>query len=308
MNVTLRQLRAFAAVVECGSFTEAASNIHLTQSGLSVLVRELESALGVRVLDRKTRKIQMSEAGRHLYPFVQRVFNELGTGLGSIGQLRDKQIGLLRVAAPQLMACTLLPRSLAAFHKQFPRVEVRIQDNMPETFLEGLLIGDVEIAIGPDVDTGGDVVKKVLLRDRHHVVCPKDHALVRQKDISWKHLSEWPFIAPTQDFMKRVNLALERHQPSLQIQPAHSVSYMTTAIGMVAAGLGVTVLPSYAAPLVESWGLTMRPLSKPSFFRELCIFTMARKSLSPAADSFYRHLIDFVRTDHGTMEASGTWT
>src|SRR5947208_11874097 len=123
MNVTLRQLRAFSAVAELGSFTEAANRLHVTQAATSVLVRELENELGVRVLDRHTRRVVLSDAGRDLWPHVQRVLNELEDAMQSVGSLRDKKKGLLKIAAPQLMACTLMPRVIAGYRVKFPDVE-----------------------------------------------------------------------------------------------------------------------------------------------------------------------------------------
>jgi DNA-binding transcriptional LysR family regulator len=86
------------------------------------------------------------------------------------------------------------------------------------------------------------------------------------------------------------------------VQPAHKVSYMTTALGLVAAGLGVTACPSYAAPLVQGMGLVMRPLIDPVFYREVCIFSAAGRSLSPAAQSFVEFISAFV--NKGSAKAS----
>ena len=76
-NLTLRQLRAFAAVAKLGSFTAAATRMHLTHSALSVLVRELERELGARLFDRHTRRLLLTEAGHELLPYATRVLADL---------------------------------------------------------------------------------------------------------------------------------------------------------------------------------------------------------------------------------------
>jgi DNA-binding transcriptional LysR family regulator len=101
MNVTLRQLRAFRAVVEHGSFTEAARTLHLSQAALSGLVKELESQVGVRLLDRSTRNVAPSEVGEAFLPHVGRVLGDLDEALASLANLKELRRGLVRVAAPE---------------------------------------------------------------------------------------------------------------------------------------------------------------------------------------------------------------
>jgi DNA-binding transcriptional LysR family regulator len=294
MNLTLRQLRAFAAVADAGSFTEAARRLHLTQSALSVLVRELERELGVRVLDRSTRRVQLSDPGRDFHPYVQRVLNELGEAVTSVGNLRDKKKGLLRVAAPQLMACTLMPRVIAAYGELYPDVQVRLTDTPPERTLDVVLSGDAELAVAPDGGAGPELARRPLLRDRHWLICPPGHALMRKQKVRWKDLAGAAFIAPTRDFMQRLQPALIANAKDVALAPVHEVSFMTTALGMVAAGIGLTAAPSYSAPLVAAYGLEMRLLVEPVFYRDVCIFSSASKTFSPAAQSFVDFLHRYV--------------
>jgi DNA-binding transcriptional LysR family regulator len=296
MNLTLRQLHAFVAVAETGSFTGAAQRLHLTQSALSVLVRELERELAVRLFDRSTRRVQLSEAGRDLQPQVRRMLEQLQDAVASVGKLRDKKKGVLRIGAPQLMASTLMPPLIAAYAAEFPGVDVRLFDTLPEQMFDGLQAGEVELAIGPDGAApaagagNAELRRQPLLRDRHWLVCPADHALAQRPRVQWRELQRWPFIAPTRDFMQRLQPELAKTAGHPHIVPAHEVSYMTTALGLVAAGLGLTACPSYAAPLARAQGLVMRPLVAPVFYREVCAFSVAARGLSPAAESFMAFL------------------
>ena len=131
-NLTLRQLRAFAAVAEQGSFTAAAARLHLTQSALSVLVRELERELGARLFDRHTRRVLLTEAGRELLPYATRVLADLEQAASSVAGLSDKSRGWLRLAMPQLMASTLGARAIAAFHRQHPGIAIELHDTPPD--------------------------------------------------------------------------------------------------------------------------------------------------------------------------------
>ncbi|HPR08065.1 MAG TPA: LysR family transcriptional regulator, partial [Denitromonas sp.] len=122
MNITLRQLRAFIAVSRTGSFTLAAESLFVTQSALSGLIKELESSLGLRLIDRSTRRIQLSDTGRELYPLVGKILNDLDTVLDEVANLKALKKGTVRVAAPQLMACTLLPEVIAAYSAEHPDI------------------------------------------------------------------------------------------------------------------------------------------------------------------------------------------
>ena len=291
MNLTLRQLRAFAAVSEKGSFTEAARQLHLTQSALSVLVRELESELGVRVFDRHTRRVVLSEAGRDLHPHVLRVLDGLADAEASVNGLRDKKRGHVRVAAPQLMACTLMPQVMAAFCAQYPDIQITLIDTLPEQLLGLVQTGQVALAVGPDAGPAPDLERQTVLRDIQRLVCRPDHPLARRRKVRWEELQPHAFLAPTRDFMKRLMPQLLTLPRPVTLAPAHELSYITTALGMVAAGLGITACPSYAAPLIAAYGLKSVPLVEPQFHREVCVYQRAGTSLAPAAQAFMDCLI-----------------
>lgn len=260
-------------------------------------MRELERQLGVRLFDRRTRRVQLTDAGYDLQPFVQRVLNDLGDAIASVSSLRDKKRGLLRIAAPQLMACTLMPRVIVAYGNAFPDIKVEMTDTLPEQMLAGVLSGEVDLVIGPDGHAEVELVRRTLLRDRHRLICASTHPLTRKRTVRWKDFQGRPFIAPTRDFMRRLQPELSIHAPGFALKPAYGVSYMTTALGMVAAGLGITACPSFSAPLVKAYGLEMRLLVEPGFYREVCIYRAPHKSMSPAAESFVEFLQNFVAHD-----------
>ena len=287
LNLTLRQLRAFDAIAQEGSFTKAAQSLFLTQSALSVLIREMERELGVKVFDRHTRRVELSDAGRDLHPNVRRVLNELSHAVSSVTDIRDKKKGVLRIAAPQLIACTLMPRVLAVYRAQFPGVEIHLQDTLPEHLLARVQAGEVELAVGPDGDMDEAGLKRELvLKDRHWLVCREDNPLMARKVLRWQDLGQSSFVAPTRDFVHRMRTVLGAYSEPLLLRPWSEVSYFTTAFGLVAAGLGVTLCPTYAQPLVKAYGLHMLPVQDPVFYREVCVYSQPMKEFSPSAASF----------------------
>lgn len=288
-NMTLRQLRAFAAVADLGSFTAAAGRLHLTQSALSVLVRELERELGTRVFDRHTRRVLLTEAGHELLPHATRVLAELEQAAADVGALRDKSRGRLRLAVPQLMASTMAARAIAAFHHQHPGVVIELHDTPTDQLVAHVLSGEVELALGVEVPSSAAIQRRVLLRDRHWLVCPAAHPLAQRAQVRWKDLKGVPFISPTRDFMRWLEPLLAPR--GLLPVPAHTVAYVSTALGLAAAGLGVTLVPTYGGPLAKAWGLVLRPLVAPVFERDVQIYSAPGRTLTPAAQAFVAVLL-----------------
>src|SRR4051812_1918623 len=128
MDVTLRQLRAYVAVLEASSFSEAAKVMHLSQAALSGLIKELENRVGVRLLDRTTRKVSASAVGETFAPMARRVLSSLDEALDNLTNLKELRRGLVRVAAPETLSCTLLPELIAGYNNSPPGVDVRFDD------------------------------------------------------------------------------------------------------------------------------------------------------------------------------------
>lgn len=149
MDVTLRQLRAYVAVLESASFSEAAKAMHLSQAALSGLIKELESRVGVRLLDRTTRKVSVSSVGETFAPMARRVLSNLDEALDNLTNLKELRRGLVRVAAPETLSCTLLPELIAEYNDSHPGVDVRFDDVPIQEVLAGLQNGSADIGFGP---------------------------------------------------------------------------------------------------------------------------------------------------------------
>jgi DNA-binding transcriptional LysR family regulator len=296
MNVTLRQLRAFVALARTGSFTEAAKTQHVTQSALSGLIKELEQGLGVRLVDRSTRKSQLSEIGQGFYPLVDKILQDLERVLDGIDNLKTLKKGVVRIAAPQLMACTLMPEVIAAYRAAYPEVQIRLADCAVESVLARVASGEVDFGIGPERATMAEISAQTLFEMPFMVVFPKKHALEKHKRISWNDAMQFPFIALQGQFTERLALDLHGSFRELTLNPSNEVAFMTTALSMVSANLGVTACLPYAASLVKLYKLQMRMLHEPEANRKFLVYTRSSTSLSPAAESFVGFLFDFVQS------------
>ena len=242
MNVSLRQLRALAALVRSGGFTQAAVSLHITQSALSNLIKELEHNLGVRLVERTTRSIALTEAGQGFLPMVEKVLEDLDNALDSMADLKALRRGVVRVSAPQLMACTLLPEVIAAFRCEHPEVQVRLSDCAVDAVLTRVSAGEVDFGIGPERGISAEISGETLFELPFVAVYPKGHALAQLSRVGWSDAVKHPFIALKGQFAERLSLDLHGALRELTLHPSNEVTFMTTAVSMVAVMICDTVL------------------------------------------------------------------
>jgi DNA-binding transcriptional LysR family regulator len=295
MNVTLRQLRAFVALAQTGSFTDAAASLYVTQSALSGLIKELEGALGVQLVNRSTRRVALAEVGREFYPLALRLLQDLDGALETIADLKALKRGLVRVAAPQLMSCSVMPEVIAGFRQQYPDIEIRLHDCMVDQVLAKVHSAEVDFGVGPEREPLADIDAVTLFEIPFVVVFGADHPLARFKRVAWAEALRHPVIALQGEYTHRLRVDLHDSLQDEALRPSNEVGFMTTAFAMVSAGLGVTTCLPYASSLVRLHRLHSRPLVDPVVQRKFLMFTRRDRPLSPAAQHFSQYLLDHVR-------------
>ncbi|HEX5342593.1 MAG TPA: LysR family transcriptional regulator, partial [Duganella sp.] len=172
MNPSLRQMRALVALAKTGSFTLAADHLSVTQSALSGQIKELEQLLGMRVVERTTRKTQLSELGRELYPLFDKMLHDLDRAMADIASRKALKQGSVRVAAPQMLSCTMLPEVIAAYRARHPEVQVRLTDCPLEQVSARVFSGEVDFGIGPERDATAEIEAQPLFEMPFVVVYP----------------------------------------------------------------------------------------------------------------------------------------
>lgn len=294
MHVTLRQLRAFVAVVESSSFSEAAKAMHLSQAALSGLIKELEDRVGVRLLDRSTRSVAPSAVGEAFEPMVRRVLASLDEALANLTNLKELRRGLVRVAAPETLSCTLMPELIATYNASHPGVDVRFEDVPIERVVAGVEDGSTDIGFGPArVAVDATVGVHALWSDPLRVALRADDPLAGADAVSWKDLRHRPLINYMPNFA--INILSQvppRHHPR-QLVPVHRVN---TALSMLRVRHAAVVCPSMAEPLVHGFGLRFLPLVQPRVDWQIALFVRRGSALSPAVESFLQHTLELART------------
>jgi len=295
MNVTLRQLRAFVAVGRTGSFTLAAQSLYITQSALSGLIKELEHTLNARLVDRSTRRVYLTALGERLHPLLEGILHDLDSVLKQAIDPDGMHTGQVRVAASQLLAATVLPDVIAAFQAQHPMISVRLLDTPVESVMARVFAGEVELGIGPEREPNSDIASMRLFDGPFMAVLPAGHSLARRKRLCWADLAGESVISLQGQFTERLLQELRAAAPEQVFTPTTQVAYMTTALSLVKAGLGVGLCIPFAVSLVDAYGLHLRPLQAPQVWRSFEVFTRRGRTLSPAAQCFVAFIEPRIR-------------
>ena len=290
MNFSLRQLRAFAAIARGGSFTRAAAALHLSQPALTVQIRELEAALGLKLLDRNTRRVQVTAVGRELLPVFERVLGDIRAVAENARELAAGDRGLVQVAALPSVCARLLPDALARLRASHPRIAVRVHDTPARRILALVASEEVDLGIGAFGDLGAGFESRFLMRDRMVAVLPSAHRLAARASVGLRELGREPLVF--MDSQSSVRAIVEAALAGRGAKaPAYEVTYMSTAVGLVRAGLGIAILPSSAIEL-ELAGVTSRPIARAPMAREISVVRKGGRSLVPAARHFVSALAE----------------
>lgn len=268
---TLRQLDAFVAVAEVLSFTAAADRLALTPSAVSQLVVELESSLDFKLFERSTRKVALSAAGKEFYGSAETVLRHLRLAEVAATDLCNRAAGLVRIAAPMVIASAILPPLIRDYTLARPKVVVRIRDAAVEQLTDAVASGEVDLAIGPDRPGSDAVLHTPLFSSPWVLWCAKDHPLAARPQLQWADVRAHALVTAGRDHeisVVQMGAALPEEE---RIRPREVVDHISTAFGMAAAGLAVTVSPAYVATWAKRQGLVMRRIVDPEVVRQVCL-------------------------------------
>jgi DNA-binding transcriptional LysR family regulator len=287
--VTLRQLRAFVAVAQEQSITRAAGRLHLTASALSMLVSSLEAELAVRLFERTTRRVVLTEEGQALLPSVQMVFKDLDQAFDGLRQLSARRRGRFAVATSPLLAATLLPQLLASFRLRFPDIAVDLLDLPVDGIAQAVREGRADFGVCTADQEVAGLLTTTLYQDRLMLACLADHPLAGRKEVRWSELVGEPLalLRPGSGLRSLAERGFaEIGEP---VVPAFEVAHVSTAVGLVEAGLAVAILPSFALSRTRSPSVVAVPLTAPVMQRDIVALTDSQRELSGPCQAFLVH-------------------
>lgn len=287
---TLRQLHAFVAVADARSFTRAAEILGVTQPVVSGLIRDLEAALGFRVVDRTTRCIEIAEAAVEFLEDARRLVREADEGVRRAREVAEGRRGRLIVGAPPLLSAALMPSVIRVFEQSAPEVKVELVDRAVPAIHSMVLSGDIGLGIGTFAEVDPGLCKVPLISDQISLLCRSDQPIASNERPTWRDLVGQPLLAlrPGSGVREQVNRGF--HLAGIEPFFTFEFDQLSTLLAFVEAGLGVTVLPVYALSFLPMGSLVAKPLHAPEMTRKIDIIYRLDRSLTPAAHEFVRLL------------------
>lgn len=298
MRIKLRQVEGFLAAADSLSFSRAAERIGMTQPAFSQLIRDLETALDVKLFDRSTRRVRITDVGMQLREQMRRGLLEIDNACNNARAITRLKQGQLSLAVLPSLALGLVNDALASFHDGHPEVQLRLREARTPHIAALLLNYEVDLAVCARLDAHESLVLEHLFDDELVAVLPRGHALTRRRVLQWRHIADEPLIAlQAQADLIRDGFA----QNGIDKGAAHEVLNTVTALSMARAGFGVTIVPVIALPELNLRGLVHRPLRGPRPTREICLCRHVDHALSPAAERFRQMLRDTSWRKPGTL-------
>jgi DNA-binding transcriptional LysR family regulator len=258
--------------------------MHLTQSAVSQLTRQLEETLGLRLFERTTRALRPTEAADEAIVVVERILADVDFLKSSLRGLADRIRGQVNFACTPSFASMRMPGVLEQFLATHPGIKTVMRDAAPHLVMDLVLTEDVEFGILMRNEERHEAEFTPLLLDHLSVICREDSPLAARERLRWKDLTAQKLIAvdgePGLPALIEQTLAAQGET----FAPAYGFAYLHTALAMTAQGLGILLQPSY---VIQNYPtehrLVARKLHDPIVPRHLCLLTKKGRALSPAA-------------------------
>lgn len=293
MNINFESLdlRAFVAIVDLGGFHRAAAALNLSQPALSRRIQRLEEAVGTPLLERTTRRVALTTMGREMLPLVRRMLEEFDSSLFAMRDLGSRRTGQVTLACVPTAAFYFLPSVIARFHALYPGIRFRILDLSANEGLESVARGEVEFGINLLGSSDPDLAFDALIEDPFVLACRRDHPLAKKRTVTWKDIEGAPLVAVSRSSGNRMLLDAALVKTGVTLRWSYEVNHLSTSLGLVEAGLGVSVLPRLATPQGEHPIIVTRAIGAPHVSRTIGVVRRRGAQLSPPAERFLAMLL-----------------
>ena len=254
----IRHYRSFIALAEEGSFTAAARKLHIVPSGLSVTIREMEEELGIKLVQRTTRRVSMTDAGMLFLEYARPAMTMLSEGVEAVrsqsGVVRGRiRLGILQSLGPYID----LPTVLGEFHAQYPEVEFAVRSVDSPQAPELVRAGSIDLCFHAltTAKPAAGVEVTPFAQDSLVAVCASTHPLTQRKSVTLDVLTEFPFVDLSPERTLRTLLDRSFAEHHLSRKSMFEISAVETLLRFVAGGVGVSIVPS---TLARAWAPVLK--------------------------------------------------
>lgn len=292
INYDLHDLQAFVAVAERASFRQAAADLFLSQSALSRRIDKLEEALGVKLFERTTRRVRLTNVGQTFLVNVRAALDGLEDAVLGVADLAAHRTGTVTLACVPSAVWHFLPAVLKQFSERFPRIRVRVHDESAQDVLNLVLNGEADFGINFTGSENPEIVFEPIYVESYVLAMRSDHPLAKRKKLSWKETVGERYISVAKSSGNRsvIDAALagvEKH-PVIFCE----VNHVSGVLALVDAGMGVAAVPGLSVLPGRPGGIVGVPLVNPQIKRTLGLISKRHHSMAPAARTLFEMLAE----------------
>jgi LysR family transcriptional regulator, hydrogen peroxide-inducible genes activator len=282
----IHQLRYLVAVAEEGSFSRAAERVRVAQPSLSQQILKLEGEVGQPLFDRLPRGVVLTESGERLIERARRILADVADAQRCVDDCKGDSSGQLVIGGIPTVAPYLLPPLLREFRKHHPMVKITVMENVTEHLVRGLENGDLDLALVSTCRVNSAIHRYPLGTEPLLVAASLDDRLTARKEVSWRDLKRKNFLVlhEAHCLSRQVSRFCSAHsvRPNLVFQGAH----LCTVLGMVAAGLGISVVPKMLVAHEKESGCVFLPFAGIPPERELNLIRSPQRYQTKASAAF----------------------
>lgn len=288
MKIDFDGLQAFVCVAELGSFVKAAQQLHLTQTALTRRIQKLEGLLDTRLLDRTTRKVELTATGRDFLPQARHLVLDATRTLQRVRDKAQLGGGHFTLACVPSLTTHVLPDLIRAYAQHSPGNTLRLLDASSHDVRAAVLDGQAELGIAINGEQHAELEEVAIFEDPLTLLCPTPHTLQARTTVSWTDLQGIDLIVVSSFMATRMFLDYQLAQRGIRLSGHYEVQHHATAINLVAAGVGCAVLPSSTFENGDRPHAVKIPLTDPVVKRRVTLLRRKQASLSAAAEGFYQ--------------------
>ncbi|MCD9022873.1 LysR family transcriptional regulator [Cohnella silvisoli] len=287
----MRQLSYFLEVAQHASFSKASQAIHLSQPTLSKMVKNLEDELGVVLLDRSTRRVVLTEAGKVVQAHAQTVINASQHLLAAVADLTEMKKGQFTLGLPPVIGASFFPKVIADFHQLYPDITIRIVEEGGKRIEQLLLEGKINLGVVvlPVDERKFEVVPIV---ERHlNLVLPLTHSLSQRQKVRLTDLKDEPFILFRQEFNLHDRVKEACIREGFEPRVAYESTQWDFIYELICANQGISLLPETICARLDPGKVRVITHVEPGIHWDLAIIRKKGGYISHAAKGW----IEFAR-------------
>lgn len=297
-------LTTFVAVAETGSFRAAAEQIGRSQPAVTAQINQLEALLAVRLFTRTTRQVTLTPAGRELLERAKRLVAETDALIRDFRSQDALITGRLAISVSPTVATGMMSRALVRFERAYPGIAISMREDFGPEMVDALATGHVELGVGPYPDVPERLAFRPILEQPFLLIVPRGHALARRGRLRFRDLDGQPLVCPSPGTTARRLIEAAARDCGIVLSVKCDTMQYQTVTSMVAAGLGITVMPLVDPRILDALDLIALPFADLDPFREVGVLSRRQEELSPAARAFL-DLLSLVAGDLEELRDTG---